>query len=700
MFRPHAMTFLVVAACLSAGASQSSKEPPDPYMWLEEIDSPKSLEWVQARTDATRAWLKAHAAVYESVLTTLAPVVPNKTPAPANFVFQGQYVDVSPRPPFSPRGVWGRFTLDGFINRSGPPPILLDVDALGRSEGVPWVLDGAECLPPAYIRCLVRLSRGGSAAVEMREFDVETRRFVENGFVLPEEHIQAVWADENTIYVAITSRRNRGWVPGQSGSRREIRVWRRGTTFEKAPVLLAGDPKDDQALLVDTGGHHFAVRAVSQYDHRYFLIRGTDLVPFALPTDVETVRVVGGQLVLLLRDAWKAGARTYPQGSVIAIDFKEFQGGARSFAVVVPADEHTVVERIEGAGDLLLVHVLRNIRSELHEHQFKEGRWESRRLPAPEGGTIRIVSASADSALYAYTHESFLEPRTLYVRKPAGDIVQAGSGSVLFDPARYLVEQLWATSKDRTRVPYFVVRSRDMKFDGSTPVMMLGYGANGESQLPTYLSATGVHWLGRGGAYVLANIRGGGEFGPAWHAAARREKRQNAYDDFQAVAEDMIRRRITSPSRLGIYGASGGGLLMGVSLTQRPDLFGAVVGLQPVLEVKRCTGYGPVAERGDPTDPRDWDFIRKWTPYDNLSRTAKYPPVLLHTNRRDDVVHPCHARKFAARMEEMGHRVMLYETETGGHPGADTTQASQEAFVRRLTFFLVHLHPEYSKARR
>jgi prolyl oligopeptidase len=239
-----------------------------------------------------------------------------------------------------------------------------------------------------------------------------------------------------------------------------------------------------------------------------------------------------------------------------------------------------------------------------------------------------------------------------------------------------------------------------MLFDGSTPVMMLGYGANGESQLPTYLGATGVHWLGRGGAYVLANIRGGGEFGPAWHAAARREKRQNAYDDFQAVAEDMIRRRITSPARLGIYGGSGGGLLMGVSLTQRPDLFGAVVALQPVLDIRRCTGYGPVAERGDPTDPRDWDFIRKWTPYENLSRTAKYPPVLLHTNRRDDVVHPCHARKFAARMEEMGHRVMLYETETGGHPGADTNQASREALARRLTFFLVHLHPEYSKARR
>jgi prolyl oligopeptidase len=438
----------------------------------------------------------------------------------------------------------------------------------------------------------------------------------------------------------------------------------------------------------------------SQYDHRYFLIRGTDLVPFALPTDVETVRVVGGQLVLLLRGAWKAGARTYPQGSVIAIDLKEFQEGARNFAVVVPADEHTVVERIESAGDLLLVHVLRNIRSELHEHHFKEGRWESRRVPAPEGGAIRIVSASGDSALYAYAYQSFLEPRTVYVRRPAGDIVQLGSGGILFDPAPYIVEQLWATSKDRTRVPYFVVRRRDMVFDGSTPVMMLGYGANGESQLPTYLGATGVHWLGRGGAYVLANIRGGGEFGPAWHAAARREKRQNAYDDFQAVAEDMIRRRITSPSRLGIYGGSGGGLLMGVSLTQRPDLFGAVVGLQPVLDVKRCTGYGPVAERGDPTDPRDWNFIRKWTPYDNLSRTAKYPPVLLHTNRRDNVVHPCHARKFAARMEEMGHRVMLYETETGGHPGADTNQASREALARRLTFFLVHLHPEYSKARR
>lgn len=612
--------------------------------------------------------------VYKSLIAPLEPVVPNKTPGRPAPVFRGQHVDVSPRPAFSPRGVWGRFTLDGYINPSGPPPILLDVDALGRTEGVPWTFDGAACLPPAYTRCLVRLSRGGSEAVEIREFDTVNRRFVENGFVAPEENTQAVWADENTIDVALTSRPDRewvGWVPGMSGRRREIRVWRRGTPFEQARVLLAGDPKDHQALLVDTGGHVFAVRALSQYDHRYFLIRGADLVPLALPTDVATVRIVKGQLVLRLRGAWTAGRRTYPQGSVIAIDFEDFQRGNRNFTVVVPADEQTVAERIEAAGDLLLVHVLRNIQSELHEHHFKEGRWESRRVPAPEGGTIRILDASDDSALYAYTYESFLQPSTLYVRKPTGDIVQVGSGSVFFDPARYLVEQLWATSKDRTRVPYFVVRSRDMVFDGSTPVMMRGYGANGESQLPTYLGGViGTHWLGRGGAYVLANIRGGGEFGPAWHAAARREKRQNAYDDFQAVAADLIRHRITSPPRLGIVGGSGGGLLMGVSLTQRPDLFGAVVGLQPVLDLKRCTGYAAVAERGDPTDPRDWSFIRKWTPYHNVSRTAKYPPVYLQTNRRDDVVHPCHARKFAARLEEMGHRVLLYETETGGHPGA------------------------------
>jgi prolyl oligopeptidase len=245
-------------------------------MWLEEIDTPRSLEWVKARTDAAHAWFTGQE-VYKSLLAPIPPIAPMSKPLRPYPIFHGQHVNISARPPFSPRGIWARLTLDGYLTTSVPPPIVLDVDALGRKESTPWTFEGTVCLPPAYTRCLVRLARGGSEAVEMREFDVDSRRFVENGFMIPEEHIQAVWADENTIYVAITSRRNRGWVPGQSGSRREIRVWRRGTTFEKAPVLLAGDPKDDQALLVDTGGHHFAVRAVSQYDHRYFLIRGTDL---------------------------------------------------------------------------------------------------------------------------------------------------------------------------------------------------------------------------------------------------------------------------------------------------------------------------------------------------------------------------------------------------------------------------------------
>lgn len=687
-----ALAALALQVTFLAAATLPAQEPADPYRWLEELNSTRSLEWAKARTSATQAWMIGHA-VYDSLRAPVRPVTPNPTPAPPPPLFHGRYVDVSIRPPFAPRGVWGRLLLEQYLNRSARPQILLNIDSLARTEGVPWVFDGAECLAPAHTRCLVRLSHGRSEAVEVREFDTERRVFVDNGFTILESRTQALWVDENTIHVAFATGRNQ---PNQ------IRVWRRGTPLDSAEILFAGEPRADEASLLETGGHRLVLHAVGQYDLRYHLIRGSQLVPLAVSSDAKSLRIVSGQVVVLLRGEWASGGRSYPEGSVIAISLERLLRGDREFRVVVPVDATNVVERIETAGDLLLVHMLRNMRSDLNEFQFTAGRWQHRRVPVPEGGTIRIVGTGDDSAIYAFIHETFLEPPTLYVRKASGDIARLGSGGVLFEPAPYLVEQLHATSKDGTRVPYFVVRRRDMPFDGSTPVIMWGYGGNGLSELPRYLGVTGAHWLGRGGAYVLANIRGGGEFGPAWHAAARREKRQNAYHDFQAVAEDLIRRKITSARRLGIFGASNGGLLMGVSMTQRPDLFSAVVGLQPVLDVGRCTAAGggsmPKAERGDPRDPADWEFIRKWTPYDNLSRTAKYPPMLVQTNRRDDVVHPCHARKFTARMEELGHRILLHESETGGHPGWDTSEALNEAIARRLTFFLVYLHPAYARA--
>jgi prolyl oligopeptidase len=386
---------------------------------------------------------------------------------------------------------------------------------------------------------------------------------------------------------------------------------------------------------------------------------------------------------------------TFPPGSVIGIDLEAFLTGSSDFRSIMKSDRDLVVDAVWGTRSLVLVRALADVRVRFFEFGYRDGRWKRRRIEIPEEGRVEVRQASPESDSYYFSHEGFLLPPVGLLRRESGEVEVVGEARPAFPSAPYEVDQWHATSADGTAVPYFIVRRRDMPLEGRNPVIVHGYGGNGISMLPRYLGYYGPTWLSRGGAYVLANIRGGHEYGPGWHNAARRQRRQRAFDDFQAVASDLVDRGVTSPKMIGTYGGSNGGILVGISFIQRPDLYGAVWANNGVLELPRCSqmsGVPPVGERGDGQDPEDWAYMRHYSPFHNLAADRSYPPVLLTANRADDIVHPCHARKFAARMEDLDYRdVFYYETGEGGH--GKVGDAAERATI--MSFFLRYLHPGY-----
>lgn len=581
-----------------------------------------------------------------------------------------------------------RAAADGLSVRERDCEPGVAVDALAGAEGIPWTIRGTFCLYPELRHCMVRLSRGGADVHELREFDAERREFVSGGFSIADERIhRMLWVDANTVLVGTDFRSGRP-------NPRTPRLWRRGTPLEDAKPLLEIAPSSFHVRFLELGGELLITEWIDEGTERFHLLRGEEVVPLELPP--AQLGMVSGQLIVRPRAEWSVEKGTYPASAVLAIDWEAFLAGSRDFTVVVARDDRTVVDEIDFTRSSLVIRLLRNVRSELHEYCFEDGRWSESTVPAPEFGIVAVRSANPHSEAYFFSHESALEAPTVYARRGGGDILPAFAVPNLFDTSGFLIEQLEATSRDGTRVPYFVVRSRTMTFDGSNPTRLFGYGGYGDPQLPTHAPFL-YPWLERGGVIVLANIRGGGEFGPAWHDAGRREKRQNAYDDFFAVAEDLVRRKITSPTYLGISGGSNGGTLMGVAVNQRPELFGAAHASVPVFDLRRQAamgGLGRADEIGDPENPDDWAFMRRYSPYHNVSASAEYLPFLITSNRRDDRVPVGNARKMVARLEELGHEVLYYETATGGH-GVETVDQDIDQDALETTFFLSRLHPAY-----
>jgi prolyl oligopeptidase len=674
----------------------------DPFLWLEDVLGERALAWVRERNAQSQALLTARSE-FEPIRARLLAMLDSKERI-AQVSRRGEHFYNLWQDETHPRGLWRRTTLAEYRRAEPAWEAVLDLDALAAAEGENWVWSGAVDLPPTHDRCLVMLSRGGADAHVVREFDTVAKRFVDGGFALPEAKSEVEWIDRDTLYVGTD------FGPGSltaSGYPRVLKRWARGTPLADASTVFEGGALDMAvSISVDaTPGFErtLIVRMIDFYRREYLLLEGGRTVTLDVPDDASIAHwnhagAPDDTLLLELRSPLVVGEHRYAAGTLLAADAAAHRRGERAFEVLFAPTPTRSLAGFTTTRSRVIVNVLDNVACRLEQWERTPAGMVRQPIEAPFPGTLDVTGLHdpmrADDPLaehYFLSYSDFLTPDSLWLADAA-----RGTRELLktlpqrFDAQGMHAEQFFATSADGTRVPYFVVWPRGVDLqhpaDGSTPTLLYGYGGFEISLQPWYPGSYGNAWLERGGVLVVANIRGGGEFGPTWHQAALKENRQRSYDDFIAVAEDLVARRITSPRRLGIEGGSNGGLLVGAALTQRPELFRAVVCSVPLLDMRRyhrlLAGASWMAEYGDPDVPEEWAFISRYSPYQNLRPGTAYPDVLFTTSTRDDRVHPGHARKMAARMLELGQPVLYFENIEGGHGGA--ADNPQRAFMQAL----------------
>ncbi|TDU03275.1 prolyl oligopeptidase [Streptomyces sp. 846.5] len=672
----------------------------DPYLWLEDVTGEQALDWVRARNEESTgrfATGPAFDALRQSLRDVLdadgrIPYVTRRGGHLYNFWQDAEH----------PRGLWRRTTLDEYRTDAPAWDVVLDVDTLARDEDENWVWHGATVLRPGHRLALVELSRGGADASVVREFDIEERRFVKDGFALPEAKSRVGWIDADRVYVGTDF--GEGSLT-DSGYPRLTKEWRRGTSPDQAVTVFEGRSDD-----VSVGAYHdptpgferdFVYRSIDFYRSELYLRPAEgDLVRVDVPEDAET-SVHREWLLVRPRSPWQTGGREHPAGALLAIGFEEFLAGGRDFTTVFEPDARTSLEGYSWTRNHLLLTVLRDVTSELRVlTPAANGPWTSAPLPGtvPLGAAAIVDTSPEDDDEFYVVTSGFTTPPTLGRGVVGGEVAVLKRAPAFFDAEGMSVEQYFTASEDGTQIPYFVVRPREGSGAGGARTLLTGYGGFEVSLTPDYLGVIGRGWLERGGTYVLANIRGGGEYGPEWHTQAVKAGRHKVYEDFAAVASDLVRRGVTTPAELVIQGGSNGGLLMGVMLTRYPELFAAVAAQVPLLDMRRyhrlLAGASWTAEYGDPDDPVEWAWISDYSPYHNLRAEPGYPPVLFATSTRDDRVHPGHARKMAARMLALGHTVHYYENTEGGHGGASNNEQAAFKWALVLDYLWTHAGPD------
>ncbi|MYE12795.1 MAG: S9 family peptidase [Gammaproteobacteria bacterium] len=689
----------VLPAVLAAGAAAE-----DPWLWLEDVSGEAPLAWVGERNAMTVEGYAQGAAFaasrdrFKAILDSddRIPYVSKHGDAWYNFW----------RDQRNPRGVWRRTTLEEYRKESPAWEVVLDVDALAEAEGENWVFKGAEYRRPDFGRSLVMLSRGGADAVVVREFDLVEKAFVEDGFFLPEAKSGVDWAGPDRLFVGTD------FGPGsmtESGYPRIAKVWERGTPLADATVLFEGSVEDvSVSAWADLGEYprEFVGRAIDFWNRETYLYRDGEAVRIDAPTSAN-VSVFRERLFIRLTQDWTVGGEVYAAGSFLAADLEEFLAGNRALETLFAPTPTVSLTSVSLTRNHVILTLLDNVVYRLVVLTPGPEGWRRTAMPAGDGydsAHAEAVDRESSDAYFLHIN-GYLTPPTLEYGElgPVGGAVKTEvlkTTPALFDAAGLEVTQHFTDSADGTRIPYFQVRP--IGSDGPGPTLLYGYGGFEIPMTPGYQALTGAGWLEAGGTYVVANIRGGGEFGPSWHRAALKENRPLAFQDFAAVAEDLLRREVTTPRQLGIMGGSNGGLLMGNMLTRRPELFGAVVAQVPLFDMRRyhelLAGASWMAEYGDPDIAEEWAFIRGFSPYHNVDAEADYPPVLVTTSTRDDRVHPGHARKMVAKLTAMGHDVDYYENVEGGHAGA--ADNAQSAFMWALAYGFLwrHLGGEHGKS--
>ncbi len=671
-----------------ASMSGVEEQQTDPYLWLEEVTSDRALDWARARNEmvvdrfaTADRFSELEHRILDMLDTDTRIAYPTR---------RGAWLYNFWRDAEHPKGLWRRTTFAEYRTENPQWEVLIDLDTLAAAEEENWVWGGAAVLRPEQSLALISLSRGGADAKVVREFDLRTKRFrppADGGFHVPEAKSQVRWIDADTVYVGTD------FGPGsltESGYPRIAKRWRRGTPLAEAETVFEGEPSD---VLVSAGydrtpgyERHYVARATDFFNESVYLLEDDGaLRHFDVPTDASE-SWYKDWLLVRLKSRWEVGGNSYPAGALLAMDLNEFLDGGRDFEVVFTPDAHTSLHGYGWTEHHLLLITLEDVQTKLYVLTPGPDGWTRAPLAdTPPMATTNVMNLDPleGGDEFMLTTSGFTTPATLLASAVGRTAEPLKQEPAFFDADGLETEQFFARSDDGTMVPYFVIRHRD-RVGEPGPTVMSGYGGFEVSRTPAYSGASGMGWLERGGTWVMTNIRGGGEYGPEWHTQVQKENRHKVYEDFAAIARDVVARGITTPQQLGAVGGSNGGLLMGVMLTRYPELFGAIVCQVPLLDMKRyhllLAGASWVAEYGDPDKPEEWEYLSKYSPYQNARADRTYPPILLTTSTRDDRVHPGHARKMAARLEEQAHTIWYHENIEGGHGGAaDNKQLAFQA---------------------
>ena len=676
----------------------------DPYIWLEEIQGERALAKVDQWNADTEAVLTDQPE-YPLAKAWAKQILDDTRQIALPDAIQGDMVTNLWRDADNPRGLWRIASLESYMAGAPEWRVLIDVDKLGEDEGQSWVWHGANCLAPEYARCLIALSPGGTDAYVVREFDVTTGRFVDGGFTLPEAKSNVAWFDEDTLFVGTDE--GEGSLT-DSGYPRLVKLWDRGTDFSTARQIAEGEQADISAsgfsVLDGDTRWRFVNRSPSFWTNQISLVKeGGSTVPLPLPEDAEFEAVLNGVVIAKLNSALETTGGTEQPGALVAWSLQSVLDGSdpAPFAVFRPSDTQAI-EEVAASETKLWVKVLDDVSGKLIELSPGQSGWTARDMELPANSTVQIAETSGRGDTAFVTVESMLTPPTLYAVPSEGEAVAIASEPAQFDASKFTVEQKFATSKDGTKVPYYLVRPKDAQ--GPLPTLIHAYGGFRAAQTPKYLTAEpyrsgplGLFWVESGNAYVLANIRGGGEYGPRWHEDALREKRQNSFDDFHAVADDLVASRLTTPGHIAASGRSNGGVLVGAVANQRPDLYGAIISGSPLIDMRRynklLAGASWMAEYGNPDVPEDWAFMKEWSPYQNMSDGPDVPAAFYYLSTLDDRVHPGHARKAAAKHEAYGQTFYYHEYREGGH----SVGSDHEEDAKRAALLLSYLNLEIGK---
>ncbi|UAB79803.1 S9 family peptidase [Erythrobacter sp. SCSIO 43205] len=689
---------MTIGAATSANAEDPTNDgvpgpDEDPYIWLEEARSEEALAWVEEENKRTLGVLEADPR-FDTLKAEALAIYDSEDRIPyVSFRPDGLYNFWQDKD--NPKGLLRRTTLESYQSDEPEWETVLDVDALAAEEGKEWVYKGSTCLPTNMEMCMIALSDGGEDATVMREFNTTTKQFVEGGFILDEKSQGGIqWVDEDTLMVG------RDFGEGtltDSEYPFTTRVWKRGTDIADAKEIFRGQPQDVWAganLMRDASGTIHATtafRAVSFHESEYFWLNpDEEWVKLDIPKKAAPYGIVDGHMLFSTDVDWEVDGQTFPADSLVAVEleaFKKDPNAAAKTLVWAPQERQTKRGGAITAG-ALYVGLLDNVVGKVLKFNFEDGQWVSEEVALPDNATVGIAASSNESEQIMFTVTDFLNPTTLYYTDGSADPQPLKTSPAYFDAAGMEVEQHEATSKDGTKIPYFIVKPEGMEMNGDTAILMTGYGGFQVPRLPAYLGTTGKMWLERGGAYVLGNMRGGGEFGPGWHQTAIRENKQRTWDDFIAIGDDLVAKGFTSPEHLGIQGGSQGGLLVGTAFTQRPDLFGAAIVQIPLFDMLRYhvigRGASWIGEYGDPRIPEQRAWIEGYSPYQRIVEDADYPTPFLWASTADDRTHPAHARKGAARLKEQGHPYYYFEDMTGGHSGGVDNE--QRAKLQALQF--------------